>query len=45
MFRASSGGHLEQLMMLYPMMKKNESFILTEKQVINLTQKISSIMM
>ncbi|HHT7237423.1 TPA: PssD/Cps14F family polysaccharide biosynthesis glycosyltransferase [Bacillus cereus] len=30
-FAASSGGHLEQLMMLYPMMKKNESFILTEK--------------
>ena len=39
-FAASSGGHLEQLMMLYPMMKKNESFILTEKQVISLTQKI-----
>jgi beta-1,4-N-acetylglucosaminyltransferase len=30
-FAASSGGHLEQLMMLKPMMKKNSSFILTEK--------------
>lgn len=30
-FSASSGGHLEQLMMLHPMMKKHSSFILTEK--------------
>ncbi|PEC51938.1 PssD/Cps14F family polysaccharide biosynthesis glycosyltransferase [Bacillus sp. AFS096315] len=30
-FAASSGGHLEQLFMLYPMMKKHDSFILTEK--------------
>lgn len=30
-FTASSGGHLEQMMMLYPMMKKHDSFILTEK--------------
>jgi len=30
-FTASSGGHLEQLMMLYPMIKKHDSFILTEK--------------
>lgn len=30
-FAASSGGHYEQLMMLYPLMKKYDSFILTEK--------------
>lgn len=30
-FAASSGGHFEQLMMLYPLMKKHDSFILTEK--------------
>lgn len=30
-FAASSGGHLEQLMMLKPLMKKYDSFILTEK--------------
>lgn len=30
-FAASSGGHFEQLMMLEPLMKKYESFILTEK--------------
>ena len=30
-FAASSGGHLEQLIMLYPIMKNNQSFILTEK--------------
>jgi beta-1,4-N-acetylglucosaminyltransferase len=30
-FAASSGGHLEQLMMLYPLMVKNKSFIVTEK--------------
>lgn len=30
-FAASSGGHLEQLMMLKPLMEKYDSFILTEK--------------
>ena len=30
-FAASSGGHFEQLMMLYPLMQKYDSFILTEK--------------
>ncbi|MDG4658480.1 PssD/Cps14F family polysaccharide biosynthesis glycosyltransferase [Ectobacillus antri] len=30
-FAASSGGHLEQIMMLHPMMKEHESFIFTEK--------------
>ena len=30
-FAASSGGHLEQLMMLKPLMDKYESFIVTEK--------------
>lgn len=30
-FAASSGGHLEQLMMLRPLMDKYDSFILTEK--------------
>lgn len=30
-FAASTGGHFEQLMMLKPLMKKYESFILTEK--------------
>ena len=30
-FIASSGGHLEQLMMLKPLMKKYDSFIVTEK--------------
>lgn len=30
-FAASSGGHFEQLMMLKPLMKKYDSFILTEK--------------
>ncbi|PGT82992.1 polysaccharide biosynthesis protein [Bacillus sp. AFS040349] len=30
-FAASSGGHLEQLMMLYPIMNSYKSFILTEK--------------
>lgn len=29
-FAASSGGHFEQLMMLKPLMDKNDSFILTE---------------
>ena len=30
-FAASSGGHFEQIMMLKPLMKKYDSFILTEK--------------
>lgn len=30
-FAASSGGHFEQLMMLEPLMRKYDSFILTEK--------------
>lgn len=30
-FAASTGGHFEQLMMLRPLMEKNDSFILTEK--------------
>ena len=30
-FAASSGGHLEQLMMLKPLMNKYDSFIVTEK--------------
>ena len=30
-FAASSGGHYEQLMMLKPLMKKYDSFIITEK--------------
>lgn len=30
-YAASSGGHFEQLMMLYPLMRKNEGFIITEK--------------
>lgn len=30
-FAASSGGHYEQLMMLKPLMEKNDSFVLTEK--------------
>jgi beta-1,4-N-acetylglucosaminyltransferase len=38
-FAASSGGHLEQLMMLKPMMKKYGSFILTEKTNYDLNLK------
>ncbi len=30
-FLASSGGHLEQLMMLQPMMEEYDSFVVTEK--------------
>lgn len=30
-FAASSGGHYEQLMMLKPLMKKYDSFVITEK--------------
>lgn len=32
-FAASSGGHYEQLMMMKPLMKKYDSFVLTEKTV------------
>ena len=32
-FAASTGGHFEQLMMLKPLMKKYDSFILTEKTI------------
>ena len=34
-FAASSGGHYEQLMMLKPLMRKYESFIVTEKTKYN----------
>lgn len=30
-FAASSGGHFEQILMLKPLMKKNNSFLITEK--------------
>ena len=30
-FAASTGGHFEQLMMLKPLMKKYDSFVITEK--------------
>lgn len=30
-FAASTGGHFEQLMMMFPLMQKYDSFILTEK--------------
>ncbi|MED3910371.1 PssD/Cps14F family polysaccharide biosynthesis glycosyltransferase [Peribacillus simplex] len=38
-FAASSGGHLEQLMMLFPLMKKHDSFILTERTQYNFNSK------
>jgi UDP-N-acetylglucosamine:LPS N-acetylglucosamine transferase len=34
-FAASSGGHYEQLLMLKPLMKKYESFIITEETLYN----------
>lgn len=34
-FAASTGGHLEQLMMLKPLMQKYDSFIITEKTKYN----------
>ena len=34
-FAASTGGHYEQLLMLKPLMEKNDSFILTEKTLYN----------
>lgn len=38
-FAASSGGHYEQLMMLEPLMKKYESFVVTEKTFYKTTIK------
>ncbi|MGE7605373.1 PssD/Cps14F family polysaccharide biosynthesis glycosyltransferase [Peribacillus frigoritolerans] len=38
-FAASSGGHLEQLMMLFPLMNKHDSFILTERTQYNFNSK------
>lgn len=38
-FAASTGGHFEQLMMLQPLMKKYDSFILTEKTKYNVNNK------
>lgn len=38
-FAASSGGHLEQISMLYPMMEKYSCFILTEKTLYESKQK------
>ena len=35
-FAASSGGHYEQLMMLEPLFKKYDSFIVTEKTDYNI---------
>ena len=36
-FAASSGGHMEQLMMLKPLMEQYDSFIITEKTAYNTT--------
>lgn len=36
-FAASSGGHYEQIMMLKPLMKKYDSFVLTEKTKYSIT--------
>ena len=38
-FAASSGGHYEQLLMLEPLMRKYDSFIVTEKTEYNSTLK------
>lgn len=38
-FAASSGGHFEQLMMLEPLMKKYDSFVLTEKTLYKISAK------
>ena len=38
-FAASSGGHFEQLMMLRPLMKKYDSFVVTEKTLYKTTIK------
>lgn len=42
-FAASSGGHLEQILMLAPMMKKYESFILTEKTKYNFDSEFTKL--
>ena len=38
-FIASSGGHLEQIMMLKPLMKKYESFVVTERTNYSVSDK------
>lgn len=38
-FAASSGGHYEQLMMLNPIMKKYDSFVITEKTLYDVEAK------
>ncbi len=38
-FAASSGGHLEQILMLKPIMDKYDSFIITEKTAYNIEVK------
>lgn len=38
-FAASSGGHYEQLMMLKPIMKKYDSFVMTEKTMYDVETK------
>lgn len=38
-FAASSGGHYEQLMMLKPLMKRYDGFVLTEKTQYNVAEK------
>ena len=38
-FAASSGGHYEQLMMLRPLMKEYDSFVITEQTVYNAKAK------
>ena len=38
-FAASSGGHYEQLMMLKPIMKKYDSFVITEKTLYDVETK------
>lgn len=38
-FIASSGGHLEQIMMLKPLMKKYESFVVTERTDYSVSDK------
>ena len=42
-FAASSGGHYEQLMMLKPLMKKYDSFVITEKTDYARKQKIMEV--
>ncbi len=42
-FAASSGGHLEQLLMLQPLMEKYDSFIVTEKTQYQMDKKDKTI--